>query len=97
MGQKNFRTGHSLSRISYDSTIIEIVKDKKRPVAWAFWVGHLGCLKIYSAVILYSAVTVGRNAHPISTCGAFGGLKIHPTAFLYSFRQPEKLRFHLPR
>ena len=44
MDKKIFRTGHSLSRISYDSTIIEIVKDKKRPAAWAFGVGCLGCL-----------------------------------------------------
>ncbi|MBR5941430.1 MAG: hypothetical protein IKZ88_09250 [Neisseriaceae bacterium] len=34
---------------------------------------------------IYSAVTVGWEAHPTSTCGAFGGLETHPTAFLFSF------------
>ncbi|MBR5675477.1 MAG: hypothetical protein IKX14_03430 [Neisseriaceae bacterium] len=35
--------------------------------------------KFFRQPEIISSVLVGKNAHPTSTCGAFGGLENHPT------------------
>ena len=51
---------------------------------------------------MISVVTVGWKAHPISTCGAFGGVLAHPTvahctkqSFLYLFCRVRRARLCL--